>query len=61
MRACSAYSPGPLPVLPLWLTVHRELRASARIRAVYGFLSQAIAPALASGNKSSTMADSPQE
>jgi hypothetical protein len=26
-----------LPVLPVWLTVHRELRTSARIRAVYDF------------------------
>ena len=27
-----------LPSLPIWLTVHRELRTSARIRAVYDFL-----------------------
>jgi DNA-binding transcriptional LysR family regulator len=28
----------PLPVLPIWLTVHREIRTSRRIRAVYDFL-----------------------
>ncbi len=27
-----------LPVLPIWLTVHREIRTSGRIRAVYDFL-----------------------
>jgi DNA-binding transcriptional LysR family regulator len=27
-----------LPVLPLWLTVHRELRTSALMRAVFDFL-----------------------
>jgi len=27
-----------LPTYPIWLTVHRELRTSARIRAVYDFL-----------------------
>jgi DNA-binding transcriptional LysR family regulator len=36
-----------VPPLPVWLTVHREIRASARIRAVYDFLAQAIPPALA--------------
>lgn len=29
-----------IPPLPVWLTVHRELRTSGRIRAVYDFLSQ---------------------
>lgn len=31
-----------IPPLPVWLTVHRELRTSGRIRAVYDFLSQEI-------------------
>lgn len=33
--------------MPIWLTVHREIRSSARIRAVYNFLAQAIPEALA--------------
>jgi len=37
----------PLPRLPVWLTVHREIRNSARIRAVYDFLAQAVPQALA--------------
>ncbi len=36
----------PLPRLPIWLTVHREIRNSGRIRAVYDFLAQAIPLAL---------------
>jgi DNA-binding transcriptional LysR family regulator len=32
----------PIPPLPVWLTVHREIRASRRIRQVYDFLAQAI-------------------
>ena len=36
-----------IPPLPVWLTVHREIRSSARIRAVYDFLAQAIPAALA--------------
>ena len=35
-----------LPALPMWLTVHREIRTSARIRAVYDFLAQAVPLAL---------------
>lgn len=35
-----------LPVLPIWLTVHREIRTSARIRAVYDFLAGAVPKAL---------------
>jgi DNA-binding transcriptional LysR family regulator len=31
-----------LPAIPIWLTVHREIRTSRRIRAVYDFLSQAV-------------------
>lgn len=31
-----------IPPLPMWLTVHREIRTSQRIRAVYDFLAQAI-------------------
>jgi DNA-binding transcriptional LysR family regulator len=37
----------PMPGLPVWLTVHREIRSSARIRAVYDFLAGAIPAALA--------------
>lgn len=33
----------PLPSLPVWLTAHRELRDSPRIRAVFEFLSRALA------------------
>ena len=35
-----------LPQLPIWLTVHREIRTSARIRAVYDFLAEAVPQAL---------------
>ncbi|MFW5333027.1 LysR family transcriptional regulator [Hydrogenophaga sp. ZJX-1] len=35
-----------IPPLPVWLTVHREIRSSARIRAVYDFLAQAVPPSL---------------
>jgi len=35
-----------LPVFPLWLVAHRELHTSARIRAVYDFLAEAIMPVL---------------
>lgn len=35
-----------LPELPVWLTVHRELRTSARIRAVYDFLGDEVGQAL---------------
>lgn len=35
-----------LPVLPIWLTVHRELRTSALMRAVFDFLAQEVALAL---------------
>jgi DNA-binding transcriptional LysR family regulator len=35
-----------LPALPVWLTVHRELRTSPRIRAVYDFLAEAVPQAL---------------
>jgi DNA-binding transcriptional LysR family regulator len=31
-----------IPPLPIWLTVHREIRTSRRIRAVYDFLAQAV-------------------
>lgn len=34
------------PPLPIWLTVHREIRTSARIRAVYDFLADAVPQAL---------------
>jgi DNA-binding transcriptional LysR family regulator len=39
--------PGLTVTMPIWLTVHREIRSSARIRAVYNFLAQAIPEALA--------------
>jgi hypothetical protein len=31
-----------LPVFPIWLTVHRELRTSALMRAVFDFLAQEV-------------------
>jgi DNA-binding transcriptional LysR family regulator len=31
-----------LPELPIWLTVHREIRSSQRIRAVYDFLAREV-------------------
>ena len=31
-----------IPPIPIWLTVHREIRTSPRIRAVYDFLAAAI-------------------
>ncbi len=36
-----------IPALPVWLAVHREIRTSKRIRAVYDFLGDAIPDALA--------------
>lgn len=36
-----------IPVLPCWLAVHREIRASRLVRRVYDFLAEAIPPALA--------------
>ena len=35
-----------IPPLPIWLTVHREIRTSRRIRAVYDFLATAVPDAL---------------
>ncbi|EJE54128.1 transcriptional regulator [Acidovorax sp. CF316] len=35
-----------LPELPIWLTVHREIRTNQRIRAVYDFLADAVPDAL---------------
>lgn len=35
-----------LPVFPIWLTVHRELKTSAKIRAVYDFLTNEVPIAL---------------
>lgn len=35
-----------IPPLPIWLVVHREIRTSRRIRAVYDFLAQAVPEAL---------------
>ena len=35
-----------IPPLPIWLTVHREIRTSRRIREVYDFLAQAVPRAL---------------
>ena len=37
-----------IPPIPMWLTVHREIRTSRRIREVYDFLSAAVPAALAS-------------
>lgn len=43
-----AVLPGlPLPKFPMWLAVHREIRTSARIRAVYGALAAQMAGVLA--------------
>lgn len=39
-----------LPTLPLWITVHRELRTSARIRAVYDFLAAEVSHVLRDSN-----------
>ena len=36
----------PLPELPMWLTVHREIRTSPRIRAVFDFLAERISESL---------------
>jgi DNA-binding transcriptional LysR family regulator len=44
----------PLPRLPIWLTVHREIRNNGPIRAVYDFLAQAVPPALAPAADSAT-------
>ncbi len=35
-----------IPVLPIWLTVHREIRSNQRIRQVYDFLGEAVKLAL---------------
>ncbi len=35
-----------IPPLPIWLTVHREIRTSPRIRAVYDFLADAVPRAI---------------
>ena len=35
-----------IPPLPMWLAVHREIRTNARIRAVYDFLADTLAPLL---------------
>jgi len=35
-----------IPPLPIWLTVHREIRTSPRIRAVYDFLAATVPKAL---------------
>ncbi len=32
----------PIPDLPMWLAVHREIRTNRRIRAVYDFLAEAL-------------------
>ena len=35
-----------IPALPVWLAVHREIRTSKRIRAVYDFLGESISEAI---------------
>ena len=37
----------PIPALPMWLAVHREIRTNPRIRAVYDLLAEALPLALA--------------
>ncbi|MFM7802113.1 MAG: LysR substrate-binding domain-containing protein, partial [Limnohabitans sp.] len=39
-----------MPQFPVWLTVHRELQTSARIKAVYDFLSSQVPPCLQSAH-----------
>lgn len=48
-----------LPSLPVWLTVHREVRTSARIRAVYDFLAHAVPQAQAAHQPAATMEPTP--
>lgn len=36
----------PIPPLPMWLAVHREIRTSQRIRSVYDFLAEALPGAI---------------
>ena len=48
-----------LPTLPVWLTVHREVRTSARIRAVYDFLAHAVPRALEASHPAATIAQIP--
>jgi DNA-binding transcriptional LysR family regulator len=36
----------PIPPLPMWLAVHREIRTSKRIRAVYDYLAAELPPLL---------------
>jgi DNA-binding transcriptional LysR family regulator len=36
----------PMPSLPVWLVVHREIRTSRRIRAVFDFLARELPPLL---------------
>ena len=48
-----------LPKLPMWLTVHREVRTSARIRAVYDFLAHAVPMALNPVQRAATIAPTP--
>ena len=43
-----------LPPIPMWLTVHRELQTSARIRAVYDFLAEQVAQSLSQHDQHST-------
>ena len=41
-----ATRPEKLPVLPTWLTDHREIRESGPIRAVYDFLAKEVPAAI---------------
>jgi DNA-binding transcriptional LysR family regulator len=42
VRVLQVLAPPALPVLPVWLTAHRELRHSKRLRVVFDFLAHAL-------------------
>jgi len=50
----------PLPHLPIWLTVHREIRTSPRIRAVYDFLAEAVPAELKNAHTALQLRSTPE-